>query len=219
MFTPSPTNILRRRLLIQFQSEKKPYDAEIEYLQCGDKQYIDTLFTPTTSSELDVIILNFGIRQTSGRYLMGTGDTSWTTAKGWIVGIDGSTGRPAWNCKAYTTNATYTNLGLATNQLYKFQINSTGIYIDDVLKLSPSNTDATPTQTIQSFLLFKLRPLGGNYNSNIWKMGRVTIKENGVVVRDFVPCRVGQVGYMYDKVSGQLFGNSGTGDFILGPYK
>ena len=33
---------------------------------------------------------------------------------------------------------------------------------------------------------------------------------------DLIPVRVGQVGYMYDKVSRQLFGNSGTGNFILG---
>ena len=36
---------------------------------------------------------------------------------------------------------------------------------------------------------------------------------------DLIPVRVGQVGYMYDKISGQLFGNSGTGNFILGPDK
>lgn len=34
---------------------------------------------------------------------------------------------------------------------------------------------------------------------------------------DLIPVRIGQVGYMYDRVSEQLFGNSGTGDFILGP--
>lgn len=34
---------------------------------------------------------------------------------------------------------------------------------------------------------------------------------------DFIPVRVGQVGYLYDRVSGQLFGNSGTGAFIVGP--
>lgn len=34
---------------------------------------------------------------------------------------------------------------------------------------------------------------------------------------DLIPVRVGTVGYMYDRVSGQLFGNLGTGDFILGP--
>ena len=40
---------------------------------------------------------------------------------------------------------------------------------------------------------------------------------DGVLVRDFIPVRVGQVGYMYDRVSGQLFGNAGTGAFIVGP--
>lgn len=43
------------------------------------------------------------------------------------------------------------------------------------------------------------------------------ITKNGVVVRDFIPVRVGNVGYMYDKVSNQLFGNAGSGSFTLGP--
>jgi hypothetical protein len=38
-------------------------------------------------------------------------------------------------------------------------------------------------------------------------------------VIDFIPVRIGNVGYMYDKVSGKLFGNTGTGNFILGPDK
>ena len=41
--------------------------------------------------------------------------------------------------------------------------------------------------------------------------------------RDFIPVRVGSganaVGYMYDRVSGQLFGNAGTGAFVIGPDK
>ena len=31
-----------------------------------------------------------------------------------------------------------------------------------------------------------------------------------------IPVRVGQVGYMYDKVSRELFGNQGSGNFTLG---
>lgn len=34
---------------------------------------------------------------------------------------------------------------------------------------------------------------------------------------DLIPVRVGRVGYMFDRVSGELFGNAGTGAFILGP--
>jgi hypothetical protein len=37
--------------------------------------------------------------------------------------------------------------------------------------------------------------------------------------RDFVPVRVGQVGYLYDRVSGTLYGNAGTGNFTVGPDK
>ena len=36
---------------------------------------------------------------------------------------------------------------------------------------------------------------------------------------DLIPVRKGTVGYIYDRVSGQLFGNQGTGDFIIGPDK
>jgi hypothetical protein len=39
------------------------------------------------------------------------------------------------------------------------------------------------------------------------------------LVRDLIPVRIGNVGYMYDKVSGKLFENQGTGNFILGPDK
>lgn len=49
------------------------------------------------------------------------------------------------------------------------------------------------------------------------KVWYFTIYDNGILVRDLIPVRVGNIGYMYDKVSGQLFGNAGTGKFILGP--
>lgn len=37
------------------------------------------------------------------------------------------------------------------------------------------------------------------------------------LIMDLIPVRIGDIGYMYDKVSGKLFGNEGTGEFILGP--
>ena len=40
---------------------------------------------------------------------------------------------------------------------------------------------------------------------------------SGGLLLDFIPVRVGTVGYLYDRVSGKLFGNAGTGDFVLGP--
>ncbi len=37
------------------------------------------------------------------------------------------------------------------------------------------------------------------------------------LVRGLVPVRKNGVGYLFDRVSGQLFGNAGTGDFVLCP--
>lgn len=50
--------------------------------------------------------------------------------------------------------------------------------------------------------------------SRIWSYSHS--KANGQKV-NLLPVRIGNTGYMYDTVSGQLFGNTGTGDFILGP--
>lgn len=43
--------------------------------------------------------------------------------------------------------------------------------------------------------------------------------DSNTLVRDFIPVRVGSVGYLYDRVTQQLFGNAGTGAFVLGPDK
>ena len=48
---------------------------------------------------------------------------------------------------------------------------------------------------------------------------KVIRKSDGTVIADYIPVRKGTVGYLYDRVSGKLFGNAGTGDFVLGPDK
>jgi hypothetical protein len=39
---------------------------------------------------------------------------------------------------------------------------------------------------------------------------------SGILTFDAIPVRKVNIGYMYDRVSGQLFGNQGTGEFVLG---
>jgi hypothetical protein len=45
------------------------------------------------------------------------------------------------------------------------------------------------------------------------------LRDGNTLLLDCIPVRVGNVGYMYDKVSGKLFGNAGTGSFVLGSDK
>ena len=51
------------------------------------------------------------------------------------------------------------------------------------------------------------------------RIHHLTVSINNVLVRDFIPVRKGGKGYMYDRVSKKLFGNKGTGDFVVGPDK
>lgn len=46
------------------------------------------------------------------------------------------------------------------------------------------------------------------YSAKLW--------DGNTLVRDYIPVRKGTVGYMYDRVSGKLFGNAGTGEFVVG---
>ena len=48
------------------------------------------------------------------------------------------------------------------------------------------------------------------------KLYSFTLSENNTQIMDMIPVCVGTTGYMYDKVSKTLFGNAGTGNFVLG---
>ena len=60
----------------------------------------------------------------------------------------------------------------------------------------------------------------GRVSSNtsfVGKLFGLSIKKYDEDYRiDIIPVRCGTVGYMYDRVSGHLFANAGTGDFIVG---
>ena len=49
------------------------------------------------------------------------------------------------------------------------------------------------------------------------RIKNVKIYINDRLVRDFEAVRIGETGYMFDNVYNKLYGNNGTGDFILGP--
>lgn len=63
---------------------------------------------------------------------------------------------------------------------------------------------------------FRLYGCYGSASSSKVAFGSFYIKVNDTIVYDFVPVRIEQTGYMYDKISGDLFGNNGGGNFKLG---
>ena len=191
---------LRRR---EMMGKSKPYDAEIEYLRGTGTQYIDTNVygDKETAMEVDFISLEYrsGNNGVFGSRIAG-GNT---------------------NSLSIFTSATNTNQRFGSQVFpyaflkdvrYRVRLDKNGIYNNDItLRAWQQIDDFTTPSTLflfsvstQGFALFN----GYIYSAKIWQSGNL--------IFDFIPVRVGQVGYMYDKVSGQLFGNAGTGSFILG---
>lgn len=73
------------------------------------------------------------------------------------------------------------------------------------------------TQFSQPLGLFGCYYEDGTHLAWTDKISAFQVTRGHDLVLDLIPVRVGSVGYMYDRVSGTLFGNIGTGDFIVGP--
>ena len=73
-------------------------------------------------------------------------------------------------------------------------------------------------------MLFGIRQNGNLEQLSKAKIYALKFTINSTTLRDFIPVRFTNEngvseGAMYDRVSGQLFGNAGTGAFIIGPDK
>lgn len=188
-----------------------PYDAVIEYLQSTGTQYIDTQIKYSSSNKYNI----------SCDVVYVSGSTG-STFNGWDAG--GAFGLYKNACADGSTT------GIISNGINKF--------LSLNLRINSETSSKTLTYIIDGDSQYAVNRVHGSlpsysgnggyilfacYSTNSVsyhikeKLYRVRIDVNNIVVRDYIPVRVGQVGYLYDKVSGTLFGNSGTGNFILGP--
>ena len=200
---------------------QKPYDAEIEYLESTMTQYIDTGAVPTNTTEFELsCYYDNDVGYPTGenifgmRYLLGA---QWRYSISNYKAINGC-GYAAFgnNRRAQTTE-----IGIHEYIFsYKNGIFSNGHNISKSIDISNDVPPITPIPSSWSLWLF-----AGNFPNEDYMDGTkgkvyyLKIWDNGVLVRDFIPVRVGDVGYMFDRVSCKLFGNQGTGQFILGADK
>ena len=179
-----------------------PYDAEVEYLESSGTQWIDTGYKPNANIKFEIS----GTQDTTDSALFGlsyvfycfdNNNISDTT----YYGFCGNTGNFALVMRGIPVVITMSA--------------SDGLVINGT---KYANLTAGSTTANYSMALFGRRD---NNNGVVLKLGRHIIKytkiySGNTLVLDLIPVRIGQIGYMYDKVSKQLFSNSGTGNFILG---
>ena len=188
-----------------------PYDAEIEYLESTGTQYIDTGYQINFNSSVAVE------QQATIAYTV-TNERQ----------LNGSNGYGYFGCSAnnkFESAAGVSSISAGTDYhdisfSYKKENGRTHttLYIDNVKASEDKGGKITNSYDYDIFIY----AIGGRDHAAALFFCKAKIKSykllfDGVVVRDYIPVRVGQVGYMYDRVSGQLFGNAGTGAFVVGP--
>lgn len=203
-----------------------PYDARVEYLESTGTQWIDT---GTSMKYGDVFEFDFNITNltSSGNYQGGyvlaslvPNASSRSYALGWYQ--HNTYGRHFLFCfsndsSSYTTFPTpysgvrYKVTCHAERGNMVMTVNGT-MYVD-----TANNTEQDGLLTV--FARAKTASAGRVTSVNvISKLRLYSLKHyrGGVLIHDYIPVRVGSVGYLYDRVSGQLLGNRGTGVFGFG---
>lgn len=177
------------------------YDAEIEYLQGDGYAYLSLM----PIKELSPDVANWSIdwmKRVSGIHVFGGMNTD-----SMQLVSNYNTFRFDW-CKSNSSESVSINV----NTRYSL------VQEDGYLKINNVSKECTKniTQTTK-FFLFTKNPRESNtqFKGNIYGM-KVWSRSTGHILYDFIPVRKGNVGYLFDKVSLKLYGNVGSGAFILG---
>lgn len=183
------------------------YDSEVEYLQSDSDAYIDTGISGNRPLEIQV----GWIHTTYVRYacILGNYTSGGTSDNGWRIYLMTDSKGGINVGSLFLNEATHFNC--SANTRYDLTFSSNGITVNG----SNVNVAYSGTGNSTHIYLFNRgdNPTSRNINLKIYYC---KIYDNGTLVRDFIPVRVGQVGYMYDRVSGTLFGNIGSSNFVIG---
>jgi hypothetical protein len=199
-----------------------PYDAEIDYLQSTGTAYINTGITPllTYSVEMEFKWLSPYSDVDASGTLFGTMN-GWNKNTFMVVMSYTSSSKRIYNCwgnnNVNNNNSSYI-IGLA-DSWHPLTFRGRRTYIDGKDIAGATSTSGNPVGSVYVFCANYMNT--GTYGKGTTKQIRSFKMYDGSsnLVRDMIPVRVGTTGYMYDKVSETLFGNDGTGNFILGPDK
>ena len=183
------------------------YDAEIEYLESTYGQHIELPIYGQKGLNYEVRV-DFPTATGHSNYPVVLGAQTSDTSRRYTLMIGLTLNRAYYNLNNVER---YVGITAAT---HIYRLENGQAYLDGALKATLSASDfVTPFPII----LFNFSD-NGVVNINRSVATRLYYcRFYGTANLDLIPVRVGQVGYMYDRVSGQLFGNAGTGNFILGP--
>lgn len=210
-----------------------PYDAEVEYIGKDLR----------TSSNRGAYINTGIIANGNTKVVVEYSESTRTRHNVWVYGARISTSSYRYGLLFHGSLGDAQGLNPYTNRLRKdyntvntsITLNSTDASASRFLfestkgTLKVNGTQYYSSATVNyntgySIYLFALNTAGTMTFDDIYSDAEFYIHKTQIyndeqLVFDAIPVRKGNVGYLYDRVSGKLFGNAGTGEFILGPDK
>ena len=171
-----------------------PYDAEIEYLQSSGTQYIQLGFGFDRTDEID--LRGCMLETTDDRYFCAP--RIWNNNNNRFAMMGRNQSIFAFGFGNKTTNIT--ELSYRSDNLPHVWT-----YVNNVFAITDLNKTFDVSSITFGGTTTELRLFYGYNTPSKMSAYYYKHKKNGVLVADLIPVRVGQVGYLYDKVSGQLF--------------
>ena len=207
-----------------------PYDAEVEWLYMPHGSYVNTGVTNINLADFDIslTVKADGYPETASAFCGVYGLTSGSRSYGVILRQYPSGTLQFFVGYVLTTASAETNITRTVampSDYATMRITSSAAYFNGA-QVGAGYSVPTDIRNLDSpdlWLCINARKDKTTTTGNVvstqaagWYKG-CTIINNGVLVRDFIPVRVGQTGYLYDRITRRLFGNKGTGSFVLGP--
>lgn len=178
--------------------------TQLEYIQSSGSQYINTGFKPNQDTKISITV-DFPLSGTTWLY---GGRTSAGSNSLGFLSEGGSNYRFDY---ASSINK------LTVKPTGKFTIDSdkNKCYINGELAVTADYT--TFTSPVNMYI-FNNNNNGSLSSGSSAKLYSCSIYDNGVLIRNFIPCKnaSGVIG-LYDNVGGKFYANAGTGTFTVGP--
>lgn len=203
----------------RYKVANKPYDAEIEYLKNNGKAYIDTGIKMHKWYGMGC---TFAVtKHANSTWCIFCGSrTTFMYSLNWTVGSNGIITLVFDYLRGGSLGSGSTGLTYGDKMTFESRPDMSTMkmnaYFNGVYKSQTNLPTTDQAQTVNNWCFT---------SNNEWRTQESRIYEywitdqTGKRIIDLIPVRKGSTGYMYDKVSGKLFGKSGTGTFTLGPDK
>lgn len=192
-----------------------PYDAEVEYLESTGTQYIQLGFGFDPSDEIEASF-SIDTSEKNDKYM--NASQSWNSGRTFGMGVSGGGKLTMAFGNAASTSTVLVPVTINDGAIHTWKyVNMVCSVIDLLISYDMANLSFSTTTNLLRLFFGYNAPTKG-------KIAYYKHRKNGVLMCDLFSVRftnkLGQrEGAMYDRVSGQVFRNAGTGAFTIGPDK